>query len=65
VSEFFSQVFQSEAGDKLDAAIYPSAVMPGGRNVVIFPIRDYKRKVEDMVKLSSIDETHHRGLARV
>lgn len=55
VSEFFAQVFRTEAGDQLDAVIYPSAVMPGGRNVVIFPLRDYGRQLKDLIEITSIN----------
>jgi|SRR5471030_15803 len=38
VSEYFALVFQSDGdGSKLDGIVYPSAVRPGGRNLVLFP----------------------------
>ena len=37
VSEFFAQVFRSEELDRIDGMIYPSAVVRGGQNMVIFP----------------------------
>jgi len=40
----------------LDAVVYPSAVMPGGRNVVIFPFRDFKRRLTDLIEMTSFDE---------
>lgn len=56
VSEFLAQMFRAEAGDQLDAVVYPSAVMPGGRNVVIFPLRNYDRQLTDLVEFTSVDE---------
>jgi RES domain-containing protein len=38
VSEYFAQVFRaSERGDTVAGVVYPSAVRPRGRNVVLFP----------------------------
>jgi RES domain-containing protein len=56
VSEFFAQVFRTEHGAQLDGVLYPSTVMPGGRNLVIFPPRDYDRQFTDLVDLTSIEE---------
>lgn len=40
VSEYFSRVFLSNDGHPINGLIYPSAVCPGGKNVVIFPTRE-------------------------
>jgi hypothetical protein len=55
VSEFFAQVLRTEAGDRLDGVAYPSAVLPGGRNLVIFPAQDRERQHTDLVDLICID----------
>jgi hypothetical protein len=55
VSGFFAQVFRTQEGVTLDGVIYPRAVMPGGTNLVLFPIRDYERKFSDLVELRSIE----------
>ncbi|WP_323002873.1 HEPN-associated N-terminal domain-containing protein [Denitromonas sp.] len=41
VCEYFSQVFRTEGGRSLDGIVYPSAVCPPGRNVVLFPEDDW------------------------
>jgi len=60
VSEFFSQVFRTNAGDKLDAIVYPSAVLPEGRNLVMFPPRDFSYKLTDQIELRSIQHREVR-----
>ena len=37
VSEYFSQVFTYSVGKKVDGLVYPSAVVNGGKNLVVFP----------------------------
>ena len=37
VSEYFSQVFTYSVGKKVDGLVYPSAVVNGGKNLVLFP----------------------------
>lgn len=40
VSEYFAQVFRISArGGAVDGIVYPSAVRPGGKNLVLFPIQ--------------------------
>lgn len=52
VCEYFALVFQVTADQNLDGIVYPSAVRPGGRNLVLFPTeRGYKRCF-DQVKFS-------------
>lgn len=44
VCEYFALVFQVSGDQHLDGIVYPSAVRPGGRNLVLFPTeRGYKR----------------------
>jgi RES domain-containing protein len=40
VSEYFSQVFRTPEGERLDGLVYPSAVQSRGKNVVLFPLED-------------------------
>jgi RES domain-containing protein len=40
VSEYFNQVFVTSEGKVIDGIMYPSAVQPGGKNVVLFPPRE-------------------------
>ncbi len=54
VSEFFAQVFRTESKEQLDAVIYPSAVMPDGRNLVLFPLRQFDRRWKDVVDVTLI-----------
>ena len=37
VSEYFAHVFTTKDNRKIDGMIYPSAVVPGGKNIVLFP----------------------------
>lgn len=55
VSEYLAQVFCTRTG-KLDAVVYPSAMMPSGRNIVIFPIRSYQHELSKVVELKSLEE---------
>ena len=49
VSEYFALVFLSGNGEQLDGVLYPSAVHPGGRNLVLFPSeRSYNRKFDQV-----------------
>lgn len=56
VSEFFAQMFHTEAGVRLDGLAYPSTVMPGGKNLVLFPIRELKREWPDFIALKGIEK---------
>ncbi len=50
VSEYFELVFRHGRGKRLDGILYPSAVRPGGRNLVLFPSeRGYKRDFDQVV----------------
>jgi RES domain-containing protein len=49
VSEYFALVFELKNGERLDGILYPSAVNPSGRNLVLFPTeRGYKRKFDQV-----------------
>ncbi|MDI1231738.1 MAG: HEPN-associated N-terminal domain-containing protein [Methylobacter sp.] len=49
VSEYFALVFELKIGERLDGILYPSAVAPGGRNLVLFPTeRGYERKFDQV-----------------
>lgn len=51
VSEWFAQVFQpSREVSRLDGILYPSAVVEGGRNLVLFPSERGVRRAFDMVE---------------
>lgn len=54
VCEFFAQVMRIDGKGQLDGIEYPSAVRPGGKNVVVFPPRDVSEQWEDRVKLRGI-----------
>lgn len=60
VCEYFSQIFQIDGEGQLDGVAYPSAVRPGGKNLVIFPPREYSAAWEDRVQLRSISWLHLR-----
>jgi RES domain-containing protein len=47
ISEYFALVFKNPDGTSLDGILYPSAVNPGGVNLVLFPSRrDISRKFD-------------------
>lgn len=53
VSEYFALSFQTNS-QPLDGIAYPSAVRPGGRNLVLFPSkRGYERNFDQVLFLSS------------
>ncbi len=56
VSEFFAQVFLQEESDRrIDGIVYPSAIVPNGQNVVIFPPRESMRDWKDVVELRNVE----------
>lgn len=55
ISEFFAQVFKSESGRRIEGIIYPSSLVPEGRNVVIFPCRDGQSRWEEMMELDNVE----------
>lgn len=49
VCEYFAQIFKVSGDQQLDGIVYPSAVRPGGRNLVLFPSkRGYKRSFDQV-----------------
>ena len=49
VSEYFALVFQPGKGEYLDGIVYPSAVHPGSRNLVLFPTeRTFERRFDQV-----------------
>jgi RES domain-containing protein len=52
VSEFFAKVFRSSLGEQIHGMVYPSAVQPGGRNIVLFPPQDLS-EFSSLVKFQS------------
>lgn len=57
VSEYLAQVFRTKSGEILDAVVYPSAMMPNGKNIVIFPVRYSSHSFEERVELLSINKS--------
>lgn len=56
VSEYFALSFQAN-GQPLDGIAYPSAVRPGGRNLVLFPSkRGYERNFDQIVFQSAQEQ---------
>ena len=53
VSEFFSHVFRTALGEKIHGMVHPSAVHPGGKNVVLFPTREFHREFDSLVEYRS------------
>ena len=56
VSEFIAQVFASEEFRQIDGMIYPSAVVPGGQNVVIFPPRGSRDDWAKLVEMANVKQ---------
>jgi RES domain-containing protein len=57
VCEYFSKVFKTKNGQRIDGIIYPSAIKPGGKNIVLFPPRDELETWESILELR--DLSHH------
>lgn len=53
VSEFFAKVFRSKLGEEIHGIVYPSAVRPGGRNVVLFPPGETRDGFDSLVAYKS------------
>lgn len=68
VSEYFAQVFQpSDGNSEPDGLLYPSAVRPGGKNLVLFPSDRGWQVTFDMVGFVSAETrqlNHWRDLAQ-
>lgn len=61
VSEYFAKVFklggeEQEEGVSIDGIVYPSAVIDGGKNIVLFPRPDTLHGFSELVRLESWDE---------
>lgn len=46
ISEFFAQSFKYANGRRLDGIIFPSALVHGAKNLVLFPVWSYKEEPE-------------------
>jgi len=55
VSEYFAKVFRDALGEQIDGIVFPSAVRPGGRNVVLFPPIDPVHGFDGLVQFRSGD----------
>jgi len=56
VSEYFAQVFKCDKEHSVDGIGFPSAVVPNGRNLVLFPPRGAPSEWQDVVDLVDLDE---------
>lgn len=56
VSEFFAQVFKGQAVGRIDGMVYPSAVVNGGLNVVLFPPQELSEQWNRLVELNGVDQ---------
>ena len=55
VSEYFAQVFKQANGGTIAGIAYPSAVVPGGRNLVLFPRMTVKGYWDAILKLARVE----------
>lgn len=56
VSEYFALIFRHSGEHHLDGIMYPSAVRPGGKNLVLFPSkRGYERNFDQVVFQSAME----------
>lgn len=57
VCEWFAQVYREGSGATLGGILYPSAIVPGGKNLVLFPQRDVlSRDRFDVVEFRECNE---------
>lgn len=56
VCEYFAKVFRTEEDDSIDGLVYPSAVRPGGTNVVLFPPESGRDGFKELVELTDATE---------
>lgn len=56
VSEFFAREFQTVDKQRLNGVTYPSAIHPGGINIVLFPPPGGHEAFVDLIYLSGSDE---------
>ena len=53
VCEYFALSFRAKNNNRIDGIVYPSAILPGGRNVVLFPTARGYQSEFDSVRFSS------------
>lgn len=54
ISEYFALIFRHAEDRHLDGILYPSAIRPGGRNLLLFPSnRGYERNFDQVIFLSA------------
>lgn len=53
VCEFFAHAFRTSGNRHLDGLIYPSSIRSGGRNIVLFPVKDVLKGFDDVVTFQS------------
>lgn len=53
ICEYLAQIFEPTRGAKLGGLIYPSTVLPGGKNLVIFPEDRYLRTYHGVTFVSA------------
>ena len=57
VSEYFAKVFVDNEIGRINGMIYPSSVVPGGQNIVIFPPRNtYSEEWKKSFELAEVDQ---------
>jgi len=56
VCQYFAKVFRTEKEMPVDGLAYPSAILPGGINIVLFPSRQQQASFADLVKFSKAEE---------
>ena len=56
VSEFFAQVFLEEEIGRINGIVYPSAVVLGGQNVVIFPPKGSANNWSEVIELRGVEQ---------
>jgi len=65
VSEYFAQVYRDPEGRQIAGIAYPSAVRPGGKNLVIFPRNSYEDKWTDRIELTNASGLHLKTWADI
>jgi hypothetical protein len=61
VSEYFAQVLQVRGEQQLEGMVYPSSLRPGGKNLVLFPVRDESDAWGRMVSLTKVSHHSYRS----
>lgn len=66
VCEWFAQVFDlGKGGERLDGILYPSALMPGGKNLVVFPDRRNYGREFSLISFRRFDEHSLKNWAQI